>query len=65
MSHVTLAERVPCAALADHAGRRVLLAGWLHRWRRLSQVGFLVLRDASGLAQIGPAASRSTRRRSR
>jgi nondiscriminating aspartyl-tRNA synthetase len=48
----SLAERVACSALAAHAGRRVVLAGWLHRWRRLSHVGFLVLRDASGLAQV-------------
>jgi nondiscriminating aspartyl-tRNA synthetase len=51
-SHGSLAERVACSTLAAHAGRRVVLAGWLHRWRRLSNVGFLVLRDASGLAQI-------------
>jgi nondiscriminating aspartyl-tRNA synthetase len=33
-------------------GERVRLAGWLHRLRRLSNVSFLVLRDARGLAQI-------------
>jgi nondiscriminating aspartyl-tRNA synthetase len=30
----------------------VRLAGWLHRWRRHRRVGFLVLRDGRGLAQI-------------
>lgn len=52
MSQAVVPERVPCAALAGHAGRPVRLAGWLHRWRRLGQIGFLVLRDASGLAQV-------------
>jgi nondiscriminating aspartyl-tRNA synthetase len=30
----------------------VLLQGWLHRHRRLKSVSFLVLRDATGLAQV-------------
>lgn len=35
-----------------HVGRRVRLAGWRHRHRQLARVGFLVLRDARGLAQV-------------
>lgn len=45
-------ERIWTTELGQHVGEKVRLAGWLHRWRRLSQVGFLVLRDAKGLAQI-------------
>jgi nondiscriminating aspartyl-tRNA synthetase len=35
-----------------HAGRRVAVAGWLHRLRRLSGVAFLILRDGRGLTQV-------------
>ncbi len=45
-------ERVWSTDLITHAGRHVRLAGWLHRYRQLSHVGFLVLRDARGLVQI-------------
>src|SRR2546430_7112113 len=38
--------------LSAHVGERVRLAGWLHHRRQLSRLTFLVLRDASGLAQI-------------
>jgi nondiscriminating aspartyl-tRNA synthetase len=44
--------RIWSTELAAHAGRRVELAGWLHRFRQLSQVGFLILRDGQGLAQV-------------
>ena len=45
-------ERIWSTQLAAHAGQEVRLAGWLHRFRRLSGVSFLVLRDAQGLAQV-------------
>jgi nondiscriminating aspartyl-tRNA synthetase len=47
-------QRVWSAELshAHHAGQRVLVAGWLHRLRRLSGVSFLILRDARGLSQV-------------
>lgn len=45
-------ERVWTTEIGHHAGERVRLAGWLHRFRRLSQVGFLILRDGRGLAQV-------------
>jgi nondiscriminating aspartyl-tRNA synthetase len=44
-------QRVLMQDLAAHAGRRVQVAGWLHRRRELSQVTFLVLRDRSGVGQ--------------
>ncbi len=45
-------ERTYSVELPSHVGRRVRLAGWIHRVRRLSRVSFLILRDALGLAQI-------------
>ena len=45
-------ERIWTTALGEHVGEEVRLAGWLHRFRRLSGVSFLVLRDARGLAQV-------------
>lgn len=45
-------DRVWSSSLHQHIGERVRLAGWLHRLRQLSQVSFLVLRDAQGLAQV-------------
>ncbi|MEU9886910.1 aspartate--tRNA(Asn) ligase [Sphaerisporangium sp. NPDC051011] len=45
-------SRILAADLPAHAGRRVRLAGWLHRRRDLKSVSFLILRDRSGLAQI-------------
>jgi nondiscriminating aspartyl-tRNA synthetase len=33
-------------------GQTVTVAGWVHRRRRLATVGFLILRDRSGLSQI-------------
>jgi nondiscriminating aspartyl-tRNA synthetase len=45
-------ERVLSTELARHAGRPVRLAGWVHRRRQLSRVGFLILRDRAGLAQV-------------
>src|SRR5437762_14187904 len=45
-------RRIWTTELAGHVGERVRLAGWLHRLRRLSNVSFLILRDAKGLAQV-------------
>ncbi|MGE5598778.1 MAG: aspartate--tRNA(Asn) ligase, partial [Bacteroidota bacterium] len=45
-------ERIWTTELAAHTGERVRLAGWLHHLRVLSNVSFLVLRDAKGLAQV-------------
>jgi nondiscriminating aspartyl-tRNA synthetase len=44
--------RVLVTELHEHVGERVRLAGWLHRYRRLSRVSFLILRDRSGLGQV-------------
>jgi nondiscriminating aspartyl-tRNA synthetase len=45
-------QRILSRSLPAHVGESVRVAGWIHRRRLLSQVAFLILRDASGLAQI-------------
>jgi nondiscriminating aspartyl-tRNA synthetase len=49
---MAMAERIWTFQLQEHIGERVRLAGWLHRLRRLRNVGFLILRDGQGTAQI-------------
>ncbi|MGW0802795.1 aspartate--tRNA(Asn) ligase [Nonomuraea sp. NPDC002799] len=49
-------SRVLSAELAEHAGQRVTIAGWVHRRRQLKSVSFLVVRDRAGLAQVVVAA---------
>jgi nondiscriminating aspartyl-tRNA synthetase len=50
MARVT--ARIWSTDLAAHTGEHVEVAGWLHRFRRLSRVSFLILRDAKGLVQV-------------
>ncbi|MBA2461514.1 MAG: aspartate--tRNA(Asn) ligase [Actinobacteria bacterium] len=45
-------QRILTRELSSHVGERVRLAGWIHQLRQLSRVTFVILRDASGLAQI-------------
>ncbi len=45
-------DRIWSSELKERVGERVRLAGWLHRLRRLSNVSFLILRDAKGTAQV-------------
>lgn len=45
-------ERSYAAELRQRVGERVRLRGWLQHRRELSNVTFLILRDASGTAQI-------------
>ncbi|HKR71254.1 MAG TPA: aspartate--tRNA(Asn) ligase [Streptosporangiaceae bacterium] len=45
-------SRVLATDLPAHAGRRVTVAGWLHRKRVLKAVTFLIIRDRSGVAQV-------------
>jgi nondiscriminating aspartyl-tRNA synthetase len=45
-------ERTLAAELPSRVGQDVRLLGWLHRLRSLSKLTFLILRDASGLAQV-------------
>src|SRR4051812_18976988 len=45
-------QRIQTSELGRHVGQTVQLSGWLHRLRRLRHVGFLLLRDSRGIAQI-------------
>jgi nondiscriminating aspartyl-tRNA synthetase len=45
-------ERVLASQLKDHVGKKVMIAGWLHKERKLGGMTFLVLRDRSGLVQV-------------
>lgn len=45
-------DRVLAAAVSDHAGTTVTVAGWVHRVRELGGVSFVLLRDRSGLVQV-------------
>lgn len=52
-------QRVLSAQLSTHVDRTVRISGWVHRRRLLKSVAFLIVRDATGLAQVvvtGPAA---------
>ncbi|MGH2602807.1 MAG: aspartate--tRNA(Asn) ligase, partial [Dehalococcoidia bacterium] len=44
-------QRVRSIELAAHAGQRVTLRGWLHQFRELGKVNFLIVRDGWGTAQ--------------
>jgi nondiscriminating aspartyl-tRNA synthetase len=48
----SVAARSWTTDLAGQIGQRVRLCGWLHRFRQLSNVSFLILRDSKGLAQV-------------
>jgi nondiscriminating aspartyl-tRNA synthetase len=45
-------QRIMTNALAEHVGARVRIAGWVHHQRHLANLSFLLLRDASGVAQV-------------
>ena len=45
-------ERIWTKDLQAHIGERVRIAGWLHHQRRLARVAFVLVRDATGLAQV-------------
>lgn len=44
-------QRVWSVDLPNQVGQKVVVAGWLQRLRRLSQVSFVILRDGRGLVQ--------------
>ncbi|HEX3682329.1 MAG TPA: aspartate--tRNA(Asn) ligase [Bryobacteraceae bacterium] len=45
-------NRIPLAKLDQHVNETIRVSGWMHNFRRLSKVGFLLLRDVTGTAQI-------------
>ncbi|HEU5382344.1 MAG TPA: aspartate--tRNA(Asn) ligase [Ktedonobacteraceae bacterium] len=44
-------QRITTNEVRDHIGERIRVAGWLHSWREMGGVSFLVLRDAWGTVQ--------------
>jgi nondiscriminating aspartyl-tRNA synthetase len=44
-------KRIRTTELGAHAGERVRLQGWLHQFRELGKVNFLIVRDGWGTAQ--------------
>ena len=44
-------ERVRTIEAARHVGQRVRLQGWLHQFRELGKVNFLIIRDGWGTFQ--------------
>jgi nondiscriminating aspartyl-tRNA synthetase len=45
-------QRILSTDVPARTGRTVLIAGWVHRVRRLKTVAFLIVRDASGFIQV-------------
>jgi nondiscriminating aspartyl-tRNA synthetase len=45
-------QRILSTALAEHSGEAVVIAGWVHRRRLLKSLGFVIVRDGAGLAQV-------------
>ncbi|MFI6820768.1 aspartate--tRNA(Asn) ligase [Micromonospora sp. NPDC050187] len=45
-------QRILSAQLPAHVGTTVRIAGWTHRRRLLKSVAFLIIRDATGTAQV-------------
>ncbi|NLJ81220.1 MAG: aspartate--tRNA(Asn) ligase [Firmicutes bacterium] len=45
-------KRVLVKELAQKLGEEVLVQGWVFRWRRLSKINFILLRDRSGIIQV-------------
>lgn len=44
-------ERIPSSEVSSHIGETITVTGWLHSWREMGGVSFLVLRDAWGTTQ--------------
>lgn len=44
-------RRIRTNQVSAYVGERVRLAGWMHNWRDMGQLGFLVLRDGAGTFQ--------------
>ncbi|MGH2506697.1 MAG: aspartate--tRNA(Asn) ligase [Ktedonobacteraceae bacterium] len=51
MQEQIVLQRIPTNEVGAHLGSRILVTGWLHSWREMGGVSFLVLRDAWGTVQ--------------
>src|SRR3990167_536999 len=45
-------ERILSRDVAKHAGKKVMLKGWLHKKRLLGGLNFILMRDRAGVTQI-------------
>jgi len=45
-------KRIVASELKEHVGEEVLMKGWLHNFRKLGNIAFLVIRDRGGLTQV-------------
>jgi nondiscriminating aspartyl-tRNA synthetase len=45
-------NRILIKNLPEHIGEEVVLGGWMHRFRNLGKVAFVLLRDRSGMVQV-------------
>jgi len=45
-------KRIVANELKEHVGEEVLMKGWLHNFRKLGNIAFLVIRDRGGLTQV-------------
>ncbi len=45
-------KRIVANELKEHVGEEVLMKGWLHNFRKLGNIAFLVIRDGGGLTQV-------------
>lgn len=45
-------KRIVASELKEHVGEEVLMKGWLHNFRKLGNIAFLVIRDGGGLTQV-------------
>lgn len=52
MQEQIVLARIPTNEVGAHVGERVTVAGWLHSWREMGGVSFLVLRDGWGTLQM-------------
>lgn len=44
--------RILSSELKDKINNEVVVKGWLHQWRKLGKIAFLILRDRVGLMQV-------------
>ena len=44
--------RIMLARIGEHAAEEIEVRGWVHRIRELGKISFILLRDASGMAQL-------------
>lgn len=51
MQKQLISERIPASEVGAHIGEHISVTGWLHSWREMGGVSFLVLRDAWGIIQ--------------